>query len=708
MSSSGFLFSFSLFALLMPSAIFGETTAPQTLPQIKDVAKNLGVQVTRAMMMRSDYGKSKDGRLMMYTVLMGQPSVLVVTDVLSAEVVSTHPLPSTSGAWSVLAAGNGDVYIGAYNAGLVYRYSPDTDSVENLGRPFKTNEAVLYPTTEGPDGKIYGGTYPSGHIYEFDPAKSQFRDLGNLTTTTAREKWPRVTVYDPATKNLYIGYGNQPQLVEFNLETSQTRELLSPAYEKITSVYDLNVEGGRLFCRKETSEPYEYFVLDQESGQTIPVKNADTGEVHNTFANASRGMSPKSPVANKMYYIPRNLMFSEYDLDTNTVRSLGIKFPSVATGYHWAELGEADWPGWTLIGTVGNSGELFRYNVETGRHDVRPVNYPGQPINIHDIETGPDGKIYSGGYLAGNMGIYDPATGKVEHMSGSGQTEGLVFLGRSLYMGVYPNGRIFEYKIDLPWNARPFISAQDTSTPQNPVEIFTMETNPEIPGYTEQDRPFAMAASEDMKKVFVGTVPKNGRLGGALAIWDLTTSDSPQIMWNVVPDQSIVGMAYHNGVVYGGTSIYGGLGSTPTETEGKLFAWDVAENKMLYTITPVPSKPAVTQLLTRPDGTIWGLAGSTLFIFDPEKREVVFTTEVVDGAGARWREGSLVNGVDGNVYGTMSYVLFKVDPETRQVTRLATGADKVASDFDGSLYTFGDPKTELYQIDSELLEKLGQ
>src|SRR5690606_549967 len=146
------------------------------------------------------------------------------------------------------------------------------------------------------------------------------------------------------------------------------------------------------------------------------------------------------------------------------------------------------------------------FNPETGKHVVQPVAYTGQAVNIHDIEAGPDGKIYSGGYLAGNMGVFDPATSKTTHLNGSGQTEGMVFVGHKLYMGVYPNARIYEYDTQKPWNPGS-VWKLDEPSEKNPNQIFTLQDNDSIPGYTNQDRPFGMAGSEDLQKLFVGTTP---------------------------------------------------------------------------------------------------------------------------------------------------------------------------------------------------------
>jgi len=690
--------TFTLTALLTTTGILmtGEPAGAQTtspVPAISKVAENLGVQVTRAMIMRSDVGKDKTGRPVLYTVILGNPAVLSIVDVASGNVIKSLSLPGTSGAWGVKVSTDNTVYLGAYNAGLLYRYNPETDELKNLGHPFKTPDTVLYPMDAMPDGKVYGGSYDSGHAYEFDPATGKFRDLGDMTTTTEKERWIRVTVADPVNRKLYFGIGNNPQLVEYDLATSTKRDLLPEEYADITAVYDLNLAGGRLFCRKETHNPYEYFVLDVKTGKTVPVTNADTGETSSVFINMSRGLSPVSPVANKMYYSDDKRMMCEYDLDTNTVKRLAFNTDSAITGYSFVQLNDPQWPGYTLVGTVGNQSKIYRYNLETGKGEVQDIDLPGQPVNIHDIITGPDGKIYTGGYLAGNMGVFDPATSKTVHLNGSGQTEGLAFLGSKLYMGVYPNARIYEFDTEREWN--PTASGDS----QNPNHLFDLTDNDKIPGYTNQDRPWAMAGSPKLQKVFIGTTPKNGMLGGVLAVWDARTRQEPEVYWNVVPEQSIVSLLVKDGLVYGGSSIWGGMGIEPSKKEGELFIWDPAKKEKVFSIVPVPGKVTVSTLHQGPDGKIWGFAQGTLFVFDPASHKVVYTKNEFPKGGGRYREGSFVNSKDGAVYGTCDGTLFKIDPATMKLTPLATGCVRVVADKQGRLYTYGEGRTVMYQYD---------
>ena len=672
-----------LFAILLTSVC--------AQPTINAIGRDLGVQIRKTTLMRSDLGKDHSGRDVLYTVLMGSPAVLAAVDVQTGEIVLNRSLTGVSGAWGVKVSRDGSVYLGGFNNGFLYRYVPETDTLTNLGRPFSTNDSVLYPMDVARDNRVYGGTYPSGNLYSYTPATNHFQNLGQMTSITGNEKWIRVTVYDEEKHRLFMGIGNKPQIVEYNITTGQKRELLPAKYSNITAIYDLNYAKGRLFCRKETNNPYEYFVLDAETGADIPVYNSDTRQYQSVFMSGSRGMGPLSPDGRKFYYCDMNRYLTEYNLDTNSIRSMGVRFGTAITGSGFVQLDDPDYPGWTLVGTIGNGGTVFHFNLQTYRSRLIYPSYPAEPVNIHNITTGPDGKIYTAGFLAGNMGMYDPATDTTTHLSGTGQAEGMTVVRNKVYLGVYPTARVWEYDTTVPWTP----GGPGTV---NPRQIFTMETNSSIPGYTDQDRPWAMAGDDATGLLFVGTMPKNGMLGGALAIYNTLTGGAPQIYWNIIPDQSIVSLAYKDGYLYGGSSINGGMGSEPVATRSRFFIYNVATRQIEQSIQAQAGAPAVTGLHVGSDGNIWGFMGRTLFQFDPVQRQMLHSQVAFSGAGGASREAKLITGTDGNIYGTAAGRFFKVDINTRQISVIATGATMLTADHNGRFYLYGSPITNLFQV----------
>jgi hypothetical protein len=285
---------------------------------------------------------------------------------------------------------------------------------------------------------------------------------------------------------------------------------------------------------------------------------------------------------------------------------------------------------------------------------------------------GPNGMLYTSGYFSGGAARFDPATGKAEELSGIGQSEGITSLGNKVYFGVYPGARIMEASADGEWK---------------PKELFSLKKS------HEQDRPFAMIGVEKENKVFMGTVPDYGLLGGALVIYD-PAFDHHEVHRNVVKDQAVVSLAYLDGKIYGGTSISGGLGVKPTETEGKLFIWDVAKNEKITEIVPAPGKIVVSSLNVGPDSNIWGWAEGVLFVYSPSEQKVIYSDEklpldykTVDHV---WRDAHMELHADGNFYGVINSKLFRLDPETKDFTLLhdaESGMHEFAIDEKGAMYT---------------------
>ncbi|OCA83220.1 hypothetical protein A8F94_19115 [Bacillus sp. FJAT-27225] len=660
---------------------------------IEQVGENLGIQISKTTVMLGDIGKDANGRDVLYTVVAGAPAKFAIVDVETEQLIKSYPLEDTSGAWGVKVAADGSVYLGGYNKGYLFRYIPQTDTLINLGHPIRSTDAVLYPMDTASDGKIYGGAYSSGAVYQYDPATNQFTNYGTLA---AGQGWVRSTVYDEKNHKFYAGVGNQAHLIEYDIATGEKRNILPPQYSNIISVYDMNLVDGKLFAQKENS--FEMFVLDTETEQLVEAVNGDTGQKTFDIPESSRNVSDKSPVANKVYYTHMGILH-EYDLDTNTFKSLGVDIKGSAISYKFLQLNEEGFPGYTLVGLSGNSGKMYKYNLETGKLKLTDLTLPSEPVLIHDLNKGPDGKIYSAGYLPGNLGAYVPTTGENIRFDGIGQSEGMTNLNGKMYLGVYPNAKFYEFDPYKEWNRT------DSNSKLNPDLLFSIEKNPDIPGYIPQDRPFAMLGVEEHNQLFIGTVPKNGSLGGAFAIYEPGSGKAPEVYSNFITDQSIISLTYKDGFVYGGTTVTGGQGSVPTTTEAKLFVWDVEKKEKIAEFVPVPGKRALTALTVGPDGNIWGMADGVLFSLDPETNKIISTYELDPKASSNWRNAYLEIGTDGNFYGIISKKFFKFKPATGEYEFIAGNVEHMAQDDFGSFYLSSGINLFKYS-DESLLVKL--
>ena len=156
---------------------------------------------------------------------------------------------------------------------------------------------------------------------------------------------------------------------------------------------------------------------------------------------------------------------------------------------------------------------------------------------------------------------------------------------------------------------------------------------------------------------------------------------------NIVPNQSVISLAYKDGKVYAGTSIYGGDASVPVEKEAKLFVWDVATGKKIRETVPVPGETAIGALLVGPDGNIWGFAQGTLFIYDPKTGKVIYREEKFPNLHYLTGGVDLEIGLDGHIYGTAGGKFFKIDPADKEVTILRdNNSHFLAQDRMGNFY----------------------
>lgn len=433
-------------------------------------------------------------------------------------------------------------------------------------------------------------------------------------------------------------------------------------YAENSFVYDLNLIGGKLFIKIDP-------------GHQMIVMDPDTGTIEAEFVAYSHSPSAIASPDEKVAYYTYGSHLYEYHLETKTTNPVMIgdnpaTLGQTAIGWDFVQLDDPDYPGPTLFGFIGNyEGKAFKYNLQTRALKVMTLPLPPQPTDIYNVASGPDGNIYSNGYISGGVGVYSPDTGKlVRYTGGVGQSESIFTLGDKMYFGVYGDAKIYEYDPSQPWKAN-----------QNPRLLFSMQSE-------SQNRPHAMTGSEEHHKLFIGTAPYYGQLGGAFAVYDTVTGEK-QVYRNIVPNQSVISLAYKDGKVYAGTSIYGGDASVPVEKEAKLFVWDVATGKKIRETVPVPGETAIGALLVGPDGNIWGFAQGTLFIYDPETGEVIYREEKFPNLHYLTGGVDLEIGLDGHIYGTAGGKFFKIDPADKKVTILRdSNSHFLAQDRMGNLY----------------------
>ncbi|WP_328334181.1 hypothetical protein OHA70_18495 [Kribbella sp. NBC_00382] len=571
--------------LLTPLATAQASDPPTVVP--------LGTPLSDVLLLGGTIAPGPDaGKAAIWNVSTGKPGYLNAMDPATGASLVSAPLEGADSGYAVTATPDGSIYAGTYSNGHLYRWRPGMgDTVEDLGRPV-ASENYIWSLTSDEQGNVYGGTFPGGKIFRYDAASGAVRDYGQ-----AIPGQPYIRSIAYAGGKVYAGTNPDAHLAELDPVTGAVAEIPSPPGIpdiKNLAIYDLAARAGKLYARFSTAYPAPLCVYDLAT-------RTWTDQIP-----AAHGLDI-SPVGDQgEIYLIQQSELKRYDPATKALTGTGLTFTGRiqnARAIGWAELGLPDYPGKSIVGTLWR-GELFRYNPQTGKSEIIQSAVRREPIEILSVAGGKQ-SAYVGGFLNGGVSIVNPMTGAATFNRFS-QTEALMEAsdGR-VWIGNYPEARVYSYDPRQPWSS-PEYSPGPPGTPDNPRLEVNMKAD-------QQMR--ARAFAEVDGKIAIGTVPEGDRLGGALAIHDPKTGTT-QTFRNVVQDESIFGLAADHGIVYGGTSITGGLTTTPpTRAEGTVFAWDVRHSRKLWE-TPIAGAATVSSVAIGPDGLLWGVAGKTIFAVD--------------------------------------------------------------------------------------------
>ncbi|MFI6483185.1 hypothetical protein ACIBH1_35005 [Nonomuraea sp. NPDC050663] len=578
------------------------------------------------------------------------PAQLGIRDALDGSLIAERPLPLALGSWAVSVAPDHSVYVGSYNAtagamGRLFRYLPGQDKVVELGIPIATETFVW--TVAATADAVYGGTSPGGKLFRHDPATGITTDLGN---PVPGEQFVRDLAVGPDGK-LYAGMGASSMKIAVVGTTGTT--VIDPPVQGSGYAYDLDVVGHHLlvrFGRSDGTNPMGVYDLERRAWKDV-VDDVDSL----TVGGGRHG---------RHAYFFQHEELVRYDLVSGRITKLGF------TDYGGGAARTLGWVGDTLIGT-GSTGRIWHYNRTTGKGRLLDGTLTGQPVSIRSLGNGPDGRVYGGGFFTGGLAAYDPATGESQFWPNVGQSEGITTHKGKLYLGVYPGARIYEFE-----NGAPKLLANLSEQ--------------------EQDRPFAMVSAGDW--LAFGTVPKSGTLGGALSLLDPATG-TLRVRRGIIPGQSVIGLAYRDGIVYGATSAFGGI-STP-QGQGTLFAYDIAADALKWQTVPVEGDLSLGSITFDDQGRLWGLTPDALYEVDPATGRTLRVskhgTYPWSTAVQVWLDTNIVFH-NGYLWGKVQGKAYRIDRATMALSLIARPISNLLKGPDGHLYLSRNENFHTYRI----------
>lgn len=601
-----------------------------------------------------------DGTPVGYLFNDGEPVSMSMVDLRTGEVLDRHDFTGYSVASAIVVNEADDmVYLSVRspNDGTLWSYDPHAREMTRLATGV-VGEGMLRSLLIH-DGVLYGSTYPGAKVYSYDLQTGDIRDYGSVADGVSYA-WGFAEVEG----KLWVGTGTTPYLREVDVDSGEITDLALPA--------DI-ADNADFISRIERHEDLVLVGYSPGGARSIALYDLTAGEWCCEDIR-SMGSSTEESHDGAFYYMSGGQVRG-FDIAARESFSIGWADAGMGDALpgtrslHLVELGLDDYPGLSLVG-IREDGAVWYYNLEEGTGEVVQTDVEGAPATIHSMGLGPDGNPYLGAYLSsGVMARVDHATGTVEALDGPGQADAVTAVGDQLVVGAYPNAQFFAGDV-----------AQDWEWGTNPAHVLTIGRD------VGQDRISDLVAAGDLAAA--ATVPNYGELGGALVLLDPDGTHS-EVHRDVVPGHSVTALAYRDGLVYGGTSIHGGIDSTPSDTAARLFVWDVAAGE-LVTSTVVDENAEVVHSLTFDDaGRLWGLTDNgTLFAYDTSSHEVTRTQATGLSSSNVWgRLSEMYPGTDGQIYGNAGGRLFVLDPETADFRTFGpTGVRYSRMVEDGTIY----------------------
>ncbi len=603
----------------------------------------------------------------------------IVVDMATKEVIKDILMPGSNGSYNMITGKDNNIYIGSQPDCKIYKYIPGSDSLIDLGVAVP-GEQYIFGLDIATDGTIYGGTYPNCYVFKYDPKEEKYSTFGPDGPEhpfDSEEMYARAVAYDEENDVLYIGVGTHAKLYRYDFKTGTTKSVLPEKYKDNSYIYTMKFFNGKLFAYTSPGGELLVMTFDEEGNPTV----------EKTITGSS---TVTRPVDGLSYYVNSDRHITAYDYNTNSIIPIKdengnqqeiVQSPIMIDLVQLKD--QEKYPGWTYISLAGSSNRLSRYvayNLTTHNLEVMTLDLPGKNYNPRSLITGPDGKIYGSNHLGGGTSVYDPVSNNNVLHYGLAQAESGIALDGKLYFSCYTQAKIYEYDPSEEWKYNYTIAV-------NPEEIFRLG-----PTY-EQDRPFGSAAGDGL--LYIGTVPEYGKLGGVIAIYNPETREFPYVIRNVVEDQAITALTYKDGILYGGTTIWGGIGAVPTTKDAKFFAFDVKTKTKLFETVIADDKRTITTVEVGPDGKIWGMSEGFLFKYNPETGEMEYNNEdfpeinfsAITYENPRFYGAQLVAGNDGYMYGNTTGKFFRVNPVTMEIEIIRNSSSVfIAKDFLSNIY----------------------
>lgn len=452
-----------------------------------------------------------------------------------------------------------------------------------------------------PDGDtLYLCCYPRSEVYALDLPSGEVREFGPASDNGGEYAWGFTKIDDV----LYVGTGiGTGQLVAFDTGTGERTEI--ELDDPPASIASLGTAGPLLLVPL----PGRTGVYETTS-DTWHVGLPGMDQVASAFATGGDPNLSYFRVEDEFWVFDAEALeatplgFAEHGVSTSSLRALEA-----------FQVDDHD-----VIACFRQDGEVLVFDPSADEVALHDVAVDSAPVIAHSIGLGPDGNVWVGAYLsAGVIAAIDSRSREITQLEGPEQGDAIAAVGPYLMVSKYPDGVVYRYDSSEPWE-----------WDSNPDILATL-ISPHL-----QDRIFEMTDADGL--LAAASIPEYGHLGGALSLIDPETGEH-DVYRDVVAEQGVSTVVHRNGIVYAGTTIYGGMSTVPTTTEGHLIEFDLASREVTSTIVPVEGAETVSTLCFGEDAsTLVGITYENhLFTYDITRHEVTSVVDLeITPTGATW------------------------------------------------------------------------
>ena len=565
-------------------------------------------------------------------------------------------------------------------------YDPNTKEAKLIGAAPTTKSGNLYQLTHDPEtGTIYGVTGNYARVFSCDPNSGKITTVFTIPGCKTSEGIAVLGNYLYASGKVSNTATEQTYLYRIDKNNGDAVALPLPdGVSKFTSGSYVYSGGKYVIARMSTPEGTFAYVWDTQAE-----KWTDT-----VFKYYTSGMSDMDD--ENRYWFLNDGYFHSIDMDTLEI----VDYPDFKYSSHlrgngrFVELEDQEqFPGKSFV-TAQYSGNLYIFNPEKQTTTQVNVTLQGGSLEKRIARMGDDGRIYACAFKGSSGAALNPTNGEIEYFKCE-QGEGITSANGKVYVGYYSGAYILELD-----TARPLNQSGKTEE-SNPRTLFSLKDD------YGQDRPFGMDVAGDY--LLIGTLPTASNVGGALTVMDINTRE--YVVYDDealdIKDQAILTITHKDNMVYFGTTITGGNGSTPTTNVAQVVAFDLETRQVVKKVEiSIPGVSVqiggVHGLRIGPDGDLYGTGKSFDFVMDPEtlevKRSNVFGSnfDKNNGYGTQiWHETYME-------FDERTGYLFRagtiLDPETLKTVVAAPDLGQfVGLDDSGNAYFYGS-NTEVYRV----------